>query len=77
MSSSESPGPPPLAASGLFTDILLNTYCAVTASIPVLLKIKSVFLLGIIDNVPADTLDCNPPPTKYLTVNVVLFGAIP
>jgi len=49
----------------------------VTASKPVLLKTKSVFLLGMTDNVPAAILACNPPPTKYLTVNVVLLGEIP
>ena len=33
--------------------------------------------LGSTVSVLDGTLDCNPPPVKYLTVKVVLDGAIP
>ena len=71
-----SPSPPPLAAVGLFTAKELNINCA----IPVLAKfefLKKVLLLLIVLTVLASTLAEVPPPVKYLTVKVVLLGAVP
>ena len=70
-----SPGPPPLAALGLLVDTELKTYCPKVLSNPLGNLIFSLF--EIIFSTPDETLDVTPPPVKYLTVKVVLLGAIP
>ena len=71
-----SPPPPPLAAIGLFAAKELKTKSAV----------EELFKLGfknltdvesIVFRVFASILEITPPPVKYLTVKVVLDGAIP
>ena len=72
-----SPSWPPVAAVILRTDNELNTYWACTGSSDVLMNLTLVLALVIVDIVPPSTLAVTPPPVKYLTVNVVLDGAIP
>ena len=76
ISSIVSPSLPPDAAIGLFTAIELNTNWAVDVllRLPFLKKVLSVFNLF---SWLASILDFTPPPVRYLTVKIVLLGAVP
>ena len=76
ISSSESPAPPPSEENGFSTAILLNTALDNVGSSPAFWNLIKLGLF-ITVKAPAATFDCNPPPVKYLTVKVVLYGAIP
>jgi len=76
MSSSESPAPPPSEENGFKTATLLKTALANVASKPAFWNWIKLGLLMTV-KVPAVTFDYKPPPVKYLTVKIVLYGAIP
>ena len=76
ISSIVSPPPPPLAAEGLLIANELNTKSAVAVLFKPVFK-NLIALEFIIFKVFAFMLEETPPPDRYLTVKVVLDGAIP
>jgi hypothetical protein len=75
ISSILSPSCPPLAAFSLLEATELNIYCAVV-EFRLFFKNLIVLVFNVV-KLFAVTLDSTPPPVKYLTVKVVLEGAIP
>ena len=71
-----SPSPPPLAALGLFTAKELNINCAVVVLLIFEFLNKVLPVFSCVTWLES-TLSLVPLPVIYLTVKVVLLGAVP